>query len=245
MSSNHLDALRVQPDIGAEAHMINAEALANAEWWKFFAGIVVLTIIIVITSYVKFNQNIWAAGVNGWHDKAEKYKKTRHIVAVLCVSVAAVILALFKVYMMPYTVSFEARAYDELYLLNHIYGFEVPDEPVTSNITFDLVIRRSIVGTDNVFGMFVVDESRYVIYSDSTVEKSGMYSLCSGKEGEFLPDLGVSMYTTKDFTKFKFYDSYKEDICDFVGPAKSVEEAEEIFVEIDQMVFDKFAIKIE
>ncbi len=244
MSGNHLDALRVQPDIGAKAHMINAEALANAEWWKFFAGIAVLTIIIVITSYVKFNQNIWAAGVNGWHDKVEKYKKTRHIAAIVWVSVAAIILALLKVYMMPYTVSFDAKAYDEEYLLNRVYGIEMSREPMTSNITFDLVIRRSVLDVDDVFGSIIVDEGRYVVRSYSTVEKSGMYSLGSEREGVFPPDLGVSVYTTKDFTKFKFNDSYKDDIDDFVGPAESVEKAQEIYVEIKQKILDKFAIKI-
>lgn len=244
MSGNRLDALKVQPDIGTEAHMLNTEALANAEWWKFFVGIAVLIVIIVITSYVKFNQNIWAANVNGQHDKAEKLKKTRHIMAAVWVSVAAIVLTLIKVYMMPYNVKLEAKAYDEEYLLNRVYGVEMPRELMTSNIKFDLVIRRSVIGTDNVFGTIDVDGGRYVISSGSTVEKSNMYSLCSEREGVFRPDLGVSVYTTKDFTKFKYDDSYKDDISSFVGPAESVEEVEKIYTEITKKIRDEFAIII-
>ncbi len=240
ISGISLDGLKVQPDIGTEAHMVNAEALAAGEWWKFFAGIAVLTSIVVITSYVKANQNIWAANANGQHGKAEKLKKARHIVAVAWVFIAALALILINIYMKPYSIKREAKAYEELYILNRIYGFETPEEPEISNITLDLVVRRSVFGVDDVFGTAVVDGNRYVISSHSTVEKGDMYSLCSLREGALLPDLGVTIYTTKDFDMFIYHDSYKTSSGDFVGPAESVAEAEEIYAELTKKLRDKF-----
>lgn len=227
ISGDPLGGITVASDIGTEAHMTNAEELAAGEWWKFLVGISVLTVIIVLVSYVMYNHNIWAANVNGRHDKAEKLKKTRHIVAAVWVFIAVAGLITIKLYMKPYSVKYEAGTYNTMYW--HEVQNGLGDYAKTGNITLDLVIRRSIFGLDDVFGTAVVDGTKYVVQAHSTVEKDDTYTLYLAEEGASLPDLGVVMNVAKDFEAFTYRDTSKSGPNEFVGPAKSAEEARDIY----------------
>lgn len=222
----------VTADAGTKAYMVKAEKLATGEWWKFFVGIAVLAVIIIMVSYGRYNHNIWAANANGQHDKAKKLKKTRHIAAAVWVLIAATGLITIKLYMKPYNKKYEAGTYNTMNWYDVQNG--LGDYAKTGNIKLDVVVRRSIFGLDDVFGTAVVDGTKYVVSTHNTVEDGDMYTLYIEEEGNLLPDLGVIMNVTKDLEIFTYRDTSKSGPNEFVGPAESVEEAQDIYEKLDK-----------
>lgn len=225
--------LTVAEDIGTEAHMEVAEKLAADEWWRFFWGILALMVIIIITSYVLYSNNIWAANADGQHEKVKKLKRVRHIMAALWTIVAVAGLITIRIYMQPYNVRCESDTYNTMYWNEVQEG--LGDYAKTGNVTLDLIVRKSISGCDDVFGTIIVDETKYVISSDDTVEDEDCYTLIFKEEGGSILDMGVRMISTKDFSMFIYRDASKSGVNEFVGPAKTVEEAQDIYTSINEL----------
>ncbi len=225
-------SLIVQSGIGSEGYMAEAKAAAADEWWKLFWCVAVLTVIIIIISYVRYGNNIWAANATEQHEKVKRLKLARHIAAGIWVVVATGILIAIKIYKEPWNIKGEFGAYNTICTSGVLESSQ--EYPETSRIIFDIVARKCIFKRDEVFGTVIVEGTSYVILPDSTEETDELYTLIFREEGGSLLELGLVIKTSKDFDMFIYHDP-KLGPYDFIAPAETIEEAEIVYASFKEL----------
>ncbi len=97
------------------------------------------------------------------------------------------------------------------------------------------MIKRSVIGNDDVFGTVITNGIKYIVRSEDCDEEGDIYILWAYEEGAAFPVLPLIIKATKNFEIFTHENrSSTYGVREFVGPAGSVEEAKDIYEHWDK-----------